>query len=83
MTKAHFKGNMERGKDLLDLIHTDVCGPFRATTRNGERYFVTFTNDFSIYGFIYLMENKSDTFEVFKGFKNEVENQMGKKIKML
>ena len=29
------------------------------------------------------MKNKSGTFEVFKGFKNEVENQLGKKIKML
>ncbi|KAJ9551125.1 hypothetical protein OSB04_015170 [Centaurea solstitialis] len=83
MTKSPFKGKMERGKDLLDLIHTDVCGPFRSATRNGERYFVTFTDDFSRYGFIYLMKNKSDTFEVFKGFKNEVENQLGKKIKML
>ncbi|KAJ9535962.1 hypothetical protein OSB04_un000872 [Centaurea solstitialis] len=60
-----------------------VCGPFRSATRHGERYFVTFTDDFSRYGFIYLMKNKSDTFEVFKGFKNEVENQLGKKIKML
>ncbi|KAJ9551584.1 hypothetical protein OSB04_015629 [Centaurea solstitialis] len=83
MTKSPFKGKMERGKDLLDLIHTDVCGPFRSATRHGERYFVTFTDDFSRYGFIYLMKNKSDTFEVFKGFKNEVENQLGKKIKML
>ena len=47
MTKAPFKGKIERAKDLLDLIHTDVCGPFRSATRNGERYFVTFTDDFS------------------------------------
>ena len=83
MKRAPFNGEMERGKDLLELIHTDVCGPFRSTTRGGERYFVTFTDDFSRYGFIYLMKNKSDTFEIFKEFKNEVENQLGKKIKKL
>ncbi|XP_071688404.1 uncharacterized mitochondrial protein AtMg00300-like [Rutidosis leptorrhynchoides] len=32
MTKAPFKGNSERGKDLLELVHTDVCGPFRSPT---------------------------------------------------
>ena len=66
MKRAPFNGEIERGKDLLELIHTDVCGPFRSTTRGGERYFVTFTDDFSRYGFIYLMKNKSDTFEIFK-----------------
>ena len=83
MTKAPFTGHCERGKDLLDLIHTDVCGPFKSATRHGERYFVTFTDDFSRYGYIYLIKHKSETFEVFKEFQNEVENQLGRKIKML
>ena len=84
MTKEPLMGTMESGKDLLDLIHTNMCGRFRSTTRRGEIYFVTFTtDDFSRYGFIYLVKHKCDTFEVFKGFNNEVENQLGKKIKML
>ncbi|KAI3780382.1 hypothetical protein L2E82_10363 [Cichorium intybus] len=83
MTKAPFTGNFERGKDLLDLIHSDVCGPFRSATRHGERYFVTFTDDFSRYGYVYLIKHKSETFEVFKRFQNEVENQRGKRIKIL
>ena len=83
MTKAPFTGNCERGKDLLELIHTDVCGPFRSSTRHGERYFVTFTDDFSRYGYVYLIKHKSETFEVFRTYQNEVENQLGKKIKIL
>ena len=83
MTRAPFTGTMERGKDLLDIIHTDVCGPFRSATRGGTTYFVTFTDDFSRYGRIYLMKHKSETIDMFKGFKNEVENQLGKKIKMI
>lgn len=74
MTKAPFTGHYERGKDLLDLIHIDVCAPFKSATRYGERYFVTFTDDFSRYGDIYLIKHKSETFEVFKEFQNEVEN---------
>ncbi|KAJ9552489.1 hypothetical protein OSB04_016534 [Centaurea solstitialis] len=83
MTKAPFTGTCERGKDLLDIVHTDVCGPFRSATRHGERYFVTFTDDFSRYGYVYLIKHKSETIEVFRTFQNEVENQLNRKIKTL
>ncbi|GKD38641.1 retrotransposon protein, putative, ty1-copia subclass, partial [Tanacetum coccineum] len=66
---------------LLDLVHTDVCGPFRSATKDGNRYYVMFTDDFSRYGYVYLIKHKSDTFEVFKRYQNEVENQLGRKIK--
>jgi hypothetical protein len=69
--------------DLLELIHTDVCGPMSTTARGGFQYFITFTNDFSRYGYIYLMKHKSETFEKFKEFQNEIKNQHGKKIKAL
>ena len=83
MTKSPFTGSCERGEEVLDLVHTDVCGPFRSATRDGKRYYVTFTDDFSRYGYVYLIKHKSETFEVFKEFQNEVENQLGKKIKVL
>jgi transposase InsO family protein len=51
--------------------------------RNDYRYFVTFTDDFSRYGYIYLMKYKSETFEKFKEFQREVENQLDRKIKQL
>ena len=51
--------------------------------RGGFLYFITFTDDLSRYGYIYLMKHKSETFDKFKEFQNEVENQRGKKIKFL
>ena len=51
--------------------------------RGGYQYFITFTDDFSRYGYIYLMRHKSESFEKFKLFKNEVQNQHGKNIKTL
>ena len=47
----------------------------------GFLYFITFTNDYSRYGFIYLMKHKFESFEKFKEFKNEVEKQLDKSIK--
>ncbi|KAL4379185.1 hypothetical protein GQ457_02G025820 [Hibiscus cannabinus] len=51
--------------------------------RGGYQYFITFTDDFSRYGYIYLMRHKSEALEKFKEFKNEVQNQHGKSIKVL
>ena len=83
MTKMPFIDFPERASDLLELIHTDVYGPMSSTARGGFQYFINFTDDLSRYGYVYLMKHKSKTFEKFKEFQSEVENQCGKKIKAL
>jgi hypothetical protein len=69
--------------DLLGLVHTDVCRPMSSVARGVFWYFITFTNDFSRYGYIYLVRHKSESFEKFKEFQNEVQNQLGKTINFL
>jgi hypothetical protein len=83
MTKTPFTGYNERVSDLLGLIHSDVYGPMSTTARGGYSYFITFTDDFSRYGYVYLMRHKSESFEKFKEFQNEVQNQLGKTIKAI
>ena len=74
---------MERATELLEIIHTDVCGPMNIEARGGYCYFLTFTDDWSRYGYIYLMKHKSEIVERFKEFQSEVENHHNKKIKFL
>ena len=83
MTKAPFIKSNERPNDLLVLVHTDVCGPLSLVARGGFQYFITFTDDFSRFGYVYLMRHKFEAFEKFKEFQNEVQNQLGKTIKAL
>ncbi|KAJ9556790.1 hypothetical protein OSB04_011404 [Centaurea solstitialis] len=83
MTKHPFNKDNERANDLLEIIHTDVCGPFSHEARGGYRYFITFTDDFSRYGYVYLIRHKSETFEKFKEFQSEIHNQLDRKIKFL
>ena len=83
MTKTLFSGTMERANDLLEIMHTDVCGLISVEAHGEYRYFLTFTDDLSKYGYIYLMKHKSETFEKFKEFQSEVENHHNKKIKFL
>ena len=55
----------------------------RVEARSGYRYFLTFTDDLSRYGYIYLIKHKSETFEKFKEFQSEVENHHNNKINFL
>ena len=79
-TRAKKKG-ATRKDEALELIHTDICGPFTPTTMGGYRYFITFIDDFSRFGFIYLIQEKSESLDAFKVFKAEVELKREKKIK--
>ena len=45
-----------------------MIGP-RAQSPTGYSYFITFTDDFSRFGYVYLMKHKSESFEMFKDFK--------------
>ncbi|GJS54234.1 putative RNA-directed DNA polymerase [Tanacetum coccineum] len=83
MTRKSFPHRLERVTDLLGIIHTDVCGLLRHVSRQGASYFITFTDDYSLYGYVYLLKHKLEVFETFKVFKNKVENQLGKTIKAI
>ena len=78
MTKTPFSGTMERATDLLEIIHTDVCGPMNIEAHGRYHYFLIFTDDLSRYEYIYLMKQRSETFEKFKEFQSEVENHCNK-----
>ena len=66
MTKSPFTRKSERASDVLSLVHTDVCGLISTSARGGYYYFITFTDDLSRYGYIYLIKLKSESFEIFK-----------------
>lgn len=72
-----------KSKELIELVHSDVCGPFRVCSVGGSKYFVTFIDDKSRRIFIYFMKAKNEVFEKFKIYKAQVERQTGLKIKTL
>ena len=71
----------KKSSSVLELIHTDIGGPFPTTSWNDQQYFIMFFfDDYSRYGYLYLIHEKSQSLDVFKNFKVEVENQLCKKI---
>ncbi|KAK4397622.1 Retrovirus-related Pol polyprotein from transposon TNT 1-94 [Sesamum angolense] len=83
MTKKHFVGQSMLASNLLDLIHSDVCGPLNTQARGEFSYLITFTDNHSWYGYVYLMRYKSEAFGRFKEFNLKVEKQTGRKIEAL
>ena len=69
MTKTPFSRTMERATELLEIIHTVVCSPMSVEARGRYRYFLTFTDDLSRYGYIYLMKHKSEHLKSSKNFR--------------
>ncbi|PNY18017.1 copia-type polyprotein [Trifolium pratense] len=72
-----------RSANVLEVVHSDVCGPFDVKSLGGNRYFITFVDEYSRKMWIYLIQSKDEVFDVFKRFKALVENQSSKRIKIL
>ncbi|KZV17034.1 hypothetical protein F511_34284 [Dorcoceras hygrometricum] len=82
LAKAPFH-SVTRSTKPLELIHTDVCDLKLVQSRGGKRYFITFIDDCTRYCYIYLLRSKDEAIEAFTKYKNEVENQLTSKIKMI
>ena len=63
MTMRPFKAKDYRAKEVLDLVHNNLCGTISTSARGGYEYFVTFIDDYLRYGYIYLMRHKSEAFD--------------------
>ena len=81
--KASFPRSDTRSKGVLDLVHSDVCGPMSMKSLRGYEYYVTFIDDFSRKTWIYFLKTKNEVFNRFQEFKVVVESLTGKKIKVL
>lgn len=66
----------------LQLVHSDICGPINPTSNSKERYFITFTDDYSRKTWVYFWGEKSEAIAVFKKFKAQVEKETGQYIKI-
>lgn len=82
-TRFPFPPSNSRANALLEIIHTDLCGPMETSSAGGGKYFITFVDDFSRKVYVYFLKNKMDIKSVFIKFKEEVENELEKKIKIL
>lgn len=78
-----FQHNGTRASELLEMVHSDLCGPMKILSNGGARYILVFVDDYSRKVFVYFIKFKSEVKNKFVDFKCFVENQTGRKIKIL
>ena len=74
-------GTREKTKDLLECVHSDICGPMQTTTLSGERYFVTYVDEASGRIAVALLKEKGQALENFAAYRHRAEKDTGKNIK--
>jgi len=79
--KSSFQDRDSRAGEILERVHTYVCGPFSTTSTAKQRYYVIFIDDFSRRCWIYFMQKKDQTFSRFCEFKSMAEKESRKEIR--
>ena len=80
-----FINSVEKNYTLLELVHSDVCGPMHILSLGGARYVLTFTDHKSWYPYCAYTATKdaATCLEKFKDFKAWAEVRTGTKVKIL
>jgi hypothetical protein len=85
--KGKYVKQIKKGANLstttLEIIPTNICGPFSMKSVDGYDSFITFIDDYSQYGYIYPIKERSEALDKVKIFKAKVENQHDKRIKIV
>ena len=83
MHNLPFKNIRTKAREIMEIIHTDVRGPFKTTGFNEEKYFISFIDDYSKIARIYCIKSKDEVFDCFVQYVNEGANLTGKRLKIL
>ena len=75
--------SIEKNSKTLDLIHRDIRDMKSTPSRGGKKYFITFIDYCTRFCYVYLLNSKDEAIDAFKQYKNEVENRLNLKIKMI
>lgn len=73
-TWTRFKVKEYYTSKLLNIIHTDLCESMRTKSIIEDKYFMLFIHDYSRITWVEFLKHKYEAFEVFKAFKNQLEN---------
>ena len=67
------KGKNKKASSPLDLIHSDLMGPFLRPSISKTSYMIIFVDDFSRFTWIFFLRKKTEVFQHLKDFKALIE----------
>jgi len=83
MNANPFPSSKTRASKPLELIHTDLHGPFKTRTISGYRYWITFIDDYTRFRAVLFLKSKDEAFNAFKRYKAYAENHLDAKIQCM
>ena len=66
MTRSSFKSKTYTSKGILEIVHTNLCGPIDVQSYKGDKYIMLFIDDYSRMMIVMFMKQKYDAFQMFK-----------------
>ncbi|KAJ3704768.1 hypothetical protein LUZ61_008473 [Rhynchospora tenuis] len=85
-SKAHklpFSSSTSFANKPLQVVHSDLWGPSPIVSSRGNRYYVSFIDEYTRFCWLYPCASKSDVSKIFPVFKSKVENLLNTKIQTL
>ena len=83
MGKTSFKSKNYQSQDILEIVHTNLCGHIGIEIYSGEKLFILFVDDYSRMMTVMYLREKSEAFEKFKWYLERVEKETRKRLKLL
>lgn len=72
-----------RAKDVLHLVHFDVCGLMEVSLLGGPRYFIASIDHFSNQVEVFAIKNKPETAKFYLIYEKMAEREAGNKIRQI
>ena len=83
MAKSSFKRKMYTSKEILEIVHTNLCREIEVQNYKGNKYIMLFLDDYSRMMTIMFLKQKYDAFQMSKWLLARVEKEIGKSLKCL
>ena len=82
-TREPFPLSDHKSETVGELVHLDLWGPYKVSSREGFKYFLTIVDDFSRAVWVYLLKSKDEVFDVFVSFTKPIQNHFNVSIKTI
>lgn len=81
--KETVRGQREKAGEILEVVHSDLCGPMQTIGLNGERSFISFIDETSGRVSLSLLCTKDEVLMAFQNYRGRAEKSSGKEVKAL
>ncbi|KAM0058583.1 putative RNA-directed DNA polymerase [Helianthus debilis subsp. tardiflorus] len=80
-TRNPFPLSEHKSKEVGELVHLDLWGPYKVPSREGYKYFLTIVDDYSRADWVFLLKSKDEVFSNIETYVNLLKTQFDKKVK--